>query len=315
MATNTGAPPRPQHQQRRRDGRGPRPPVRDAGAGPELLERVVQINHVAKVVKGGRRFGFSTVVVVGDGKGKVGVSIGKAKEVPESITKGRSSATKSMAVIKILRGTLPHQIVGRCGATRVLLRPAVPGTGIIAGKTVRAILEVLGVKDVISKTLGSTNAVNVVKATMDGLTRLQLPEEVAEIRGKTVGEIFIAKKIRRTGKIEEEAVEGAEAGSGDQAADAQRKRDGRGGSPGGPRPNRPRPSSGHAGDSRRPSDRDRKFDRDRRPRPDRRPDRRDEAASQTPAASPAPAAPPAPTASPAPAAPQDVAPPEAPSAS
>ncbi len=264
MVTDVKSQPRSRQRSDRRD----RPPRQGQElGGPELIERVVQINHVAKVVKGGRRFGFSTVVVIGDGKGKVGASIGKAKEVPESISKGRASATKSMAQIKIVKGTIPHEIVGRCGATRVLLRPAVPGTGIIAGKTVRAILEAVGVKDIISKTLGSTNAVNVVKATMDGLARLQLPEEVAEIRGKTVSEIFIAKRIRRTGKVEEESAETSDAsGSADpSSADAARKRDSR--------PPRPRPS-GPSGDTRRPSDRDRFADR--RPKFDRRPPRRPE---------------------------------------
>lgn len=184
---------------------------------PDTIEKVVRINHVSKVVKGGRRFGFSTIVVVGDGTSKVGVSIGKAKEVPESITKGRSGATKGMKKIKVVNGTIPHTVMGRCGASRVLLRPAVPGTGIIAGAPVRAIMEAVGIKDIISKTIGSSNAVNVVKATMDGLYRLRLPEEVAELRGKAVSELFIAKKSLRS----KAAVEQAERMESQDAADPQ----------------------------------------------------------------------------------------------
>ena len=221
-----------------------------------MIERVVQINHVAKVVKGGRRFGFSTIVVVGDGAGNVGVSIGKSKEVPESITKGRSGAMKSMVKIKVVNATIPHEIMGRCGATRVLLRPAVPGTGIIAGKSVRAILEAAGIRDVLSKTIGSSNAVNVVKATMDGLSRLRLPEDVAEMRGKTVGEMFVARRIRRSAKMEEEASSDraaeTESVSAQQSAPGPRRRDTG-------RPYQPRPSG--------PADAKRSQDR----RPDRRP--------------------------------------------
>lgn len=241
-----------------------------------LIERVVQINHVAKVVKGGRRFGFSTIVVVGNGNGSVGVSIGKAKEVPESISKGRTSATKSMKKFKTVNGTVPHEILGRCGATRVLLRPAVPGTGIIAGKSVRAILEAAGIRDVLSKTIGSSNAVNVVKATMDGLSRLRLPEDVAELRGKTVGEMFIAKRVRRLAKPDEETPldrkESAEFESASSQAGGMRRRDNK-------RPQQDQ-SAGRSQqqrpsgqDYRRPpQDRRPDRDRDRRPRPDRKPD-------------------------------------------
>ncbi len=250
----------------RSQGRGRRDDRRRDSVGPEMIERVVQINHVAKVVAGGRRFGFSTIVVVGDGKGSVGVSIGKAKEVPESITKGRTLAMKGMAKVKIVNGTIPHEILGRCGATRVLLRPAVPGTGIIAGKSVRAILEASGIKDIISKTIGNCNAVNAVKATMDGLNRLQLPEEVAELRGKSVGEIFIAKKSRRMGRSEDEAArEKSEGMEAEPPAAPIRRRDQGRQSPGQPGSrNRPRNQSGPGGSSgnRRP---------DRRPRPEPRP--------------------------------------------
>lgn len=250
------------HQQRRQD-RGRSQHSRSSASGaPELIERVVQINHVAKVVKGGRRFSFSTVVVVGNGSGMVGAAIGKAKEVPESITKGRTLATKGMVKIKMLGGTIPHEIVGRCGSTHVLLKPAVPGTGIIAGKAVRAILESAGMKDILSKIIGSSNVVNVVKATMEGLMRLQMPEDIAELRGKAVGDLFIAKKSRRSMKMEEEAADAEASTDPDSpqgAGQSQRRRDMRG-----PNPNRPRPQGGAPGsDSRR-------FDRrpDRRPRPD-----------------------------------------------
>lgn len=248
-------------------GRHRREPQRTESS---MIERVVQINHVAKVVKGGRRFGFSTIVVVGDGAGNVGVSIGKAKEVPESITKGRSGAMKSMMKIKVVNATIPHEIMGRCGATRVLLRPAVPGTGIIAGKSVRAILEAAGIRDVLSKTIGSSNAVNVVKAAMDGLTRLKLPEDIAEMRGKSVGEMFIARRIRRSAKMEEESSSDrageAESVSAQPSAQGQRRRESGG------RPYQQRPSG--SPDAKRSQDRDRRpdRDRDRRPRPqDRRP--------------------------------------------
>lgn len=253
-----------QENQQRRSNRNS--PPKNQGL-PDMIERVVQINHVAKVVKGGRRFGFSTIVVVGDGKGKVGVSIGKAKEVPESISKGRSGAVKSMKKIKIVNGTIPHEIVGICGATRILLRPAVPGTGIIAGKSVRAILEASGIHDVLSKTLGSSNAVNVVKATMDGLARLQLPEEVAEMRGKTVGEMFIAKKVRRQLKMDEEMALQAKMANGPSeppsptSNQSQRRRDGGQG----------QQRSSAPGSSQRP--RGRGYE-GQRPQQDRRPDRK-----------------------------------------
>ena len=154
----------------------------------ELIEKVVYINRVAKVVKGGRRFSFSAIVVVGDGKGMVGTGLGKAKEVPEAIRKGGERAKKDMRPVSLLEDSIPYEVIGVSGSSSVLLKPARPGTGIIAGGAVRAVLEAAGVRNVVSKCLRSHNPHNLVKATLDGLMSLRTPEEIARSRGKTVEE-------------------------------------------------------------------------------------------------------------------------------
>ena len=155
----------------------------------EIRERVVHINRVTKVVKGGKNFSFSALVVVGDGNGWVGYGVGKAREVPAAISKGVDQAKRDMIRVPMTGSTIPHQITGRYGAGAVLLKPASPGTGVIAGGAVRAVLESAGVHDILTKSLGTKNPHNVLRATMQGLTSLKVKEEIAEVRGKDANDI------------------------------------------------------------------------------------------------------------------------------
>lgn len=156
----------------------------------DLQENVVFINRVAKVVKGGRRFSFAAVVVVGDGKGKVGAGLGKAAEVPEAIRKGVEDAKKNMITVALKNGTIPHPMLGIYGAGKVIMKPAAEGTGIKAGGPVRAVLALAGIRNILTNSLGSSNPINMVRATMDGLSKLENAETVAALRGKSLDEIY-----------------------------------------------------------------------------------------------------------------------------
>ena len=156
----------------------------------DLQENVVFINRVAKVVKGGRRFSFAAVVVVGDGKGKVGAGLGKAAEVPEAIRKGVEDAKKNMINVALKNGTIPHPMLGVYGAGKVVMKPAAEGTGVKAGGPVRAVLAMAGIRNILTKSLGSSNPINMVRATLDGLSKLENAETVAALRGKSLDEIY-----------------------------------------------------------------------------------------------------------------------------
>ena len=189
--------------------------------GLDLQERVIEINRVAKVVKGGRRFSFTALVAVGDEEGVVGIGYGKAREVPLAIQKAVENARKSLIRVPKYGQTLTHKIIGRYGAGHVVLRPASPGTGVIAGGGVRAVLELGGVRDVLTKSIGTQNPINLVKATMDGLVRLRRPEEVAELRGLTVAQVLGVQSSNGAETVEASAAAPAGPVAGEEPAQAE----------------------------------------------------------------------------------------------
>lgn len=189
----------------------------------DLREEMVQLNRVAKVVKGGRRFSFAALVVVGDGKGHVGIGFGKAKEVPDAISKAVESAKKTLIRVPLLGRTIPFETIGEWGAGRVLLKPASEGTGLIAGPAARAVLILAGVQDILTKALGSQNPLNVVRATFEGLKNLELAEAVALRRGKTLDELLGKKSAARYRKNREDALAGVYAQTAVQQQNRQDK--------------------------------------------------------------------------------------------